>query len=86
MSNTSVIQVTNIAPSATNEQMKTLFGYLGTIKEIVIYPNESVFYSDIIFSSNHLFIILSEIRRFPPLLESVMSGIRTPGVWEWPNT
>ncbi len=37
---TCVVQVTNIAPSASNEQMKQLFANLGNIKEIVVYPNE----------------------------------------------
>ena len=37
---TCVIQVTNIAPSATKEQMSTLFGFIGHIKEICLYPNE----------------------------------------------
>lgn len=33
-----VIQVTNVAPAATREQMKTLFGFLGRIDDLVIYP------------------------------------------------
>ena len=33
-----VIQVTNVAPATTKEQMKTLFGFLGRIDDLVIYP------------------------------------------------
>lgn len=36
--NTRVIQVTNIAPQATKDQMQTLFGYLGKIDDIRLYP------------------------------------------------
>lgn len=35
---TRVIQVTNIAPQATKDQMQTLFGYLGKIDDIRLYP------------------------------------------------
>lgn len=40
MSDTRVIQITNIAPSASKDQMRTLFGYLGRIEEIKLYPEE----------------------------------------------
>jgi len=33
-----VIQVTNIAPQATKDQMQTLFGNIGKIEEIRLYP------------------------------------------------
>lgn len=33
-----VVQVTNIAPQATKDQMQTLFGYLGKIEDIRLYP------------------------------------------------
>ncbi|XP_056645498.1 probable splicing factor, arginine/serine-rich 7 [Diorhabda sublineata] len=33
-----VIQVTNIAPQATKDQMQILFGYLGKIEDIRLYP------------------------------------------------
>ena len=33
-----VIQVTNVAPTATKDQMKTLFGFIGRIADIVLYP------------------------------------------------
>lgn len=35
---TCVIQVTNVAPTATVEQMSTLFGFLGKIMELKMYP------------------------------------------------
>ncbi|CAL1540336.1 unnamed protein product [Lymnaea stagnalis] len=38
---TRVIQVTNVAPSCTNEQMRTLFSYLGRVKELKMYPPEN---------------------------------------------
>ncbi|KAL3867737.1 hypothetical protein ACJMK2_040598 [Sinanodonta woodiana] len=37
---TRVIQITNVAPGATREQMKTLFGYIGHIDELKLYPPE----------------------------------------------
>ncbi|KAM9762259.1 uncharacterized protein ACNS7B_004408 isoform 1-T1 [Menidia menidia] len=37
-SNTHVIQVTNVSPSTTSEQMRTLFGFLGTIEEMKLFP------------------------------------------------
>ena len=33
-----VVQVTNVAPATTKDQMKTLFGFLGRIDDLVIYP------------------------------------------------
>ncbi|XP_046405646.1 probable splicing factor, arginine/serine-rich 7 isoform X3 [Ischnura elegans] len=38
MTGSKVIQVTNIAPQATKDQMQTLFGYLGKIEDIRLYP------------------------------------------------
>uniref|UniRef100_A0A8C5QQS1 Serine and arginine rich splicing factor 11 n=1 Tax=Leptobrachium leishanense TaxID=445787 RepID=A0A8C5QQS1_9ANUR len=35
---TAVIQVTNVSPSASSEQMLTLFGFLGTIEELRLFP------------------------------------------------
>jgi len=35
---TKIIQVANIAPQTTKEQMQTLFGYLGKIDDIRLYP------------------------------------------------
>lgn len=35
---TDVIQVTNVAPAATTEQMKTLFGFLGKIDDVRMFP------------------------------------------------
>jgi len=37
---TSVIQVTNIAPSVTLEQMTALFGFIGPIEDIQAYPKK----------------------------------------------
>lgn len=33
-----VIQVSNVAPNATKDQMKTLFGFIGRIDDVVMYP------------------------------------------------
>lgn len=35
-----MIQVANIAPNASLEQMRTMFGLIGAIDEIVMYPEE----------------------------------------------
>ena len=37
-----LIQVTNVSPQATDQQMKELFSYLGRIKDIKVYPGRSV--------------------------------------------
>ncbi|XP_028299955.1 serine/arginine-rich splicing factor 11 isoform X1 [Gouania willdenowi] len=37
-SGTHVIQVTNVSPSTTSEQMRTLFGFLGNIEELKLFP------------------------------------------------
>ncbi|XP_077487130.1 putative splicing factor, arginine/serine-rich 7 [Amblyomma americanum] len=37
---TCVIQVTNVAPTASVEQMSTLFGFLGKILELKMYPSD----------------------------------------------
>lgn len=37
VSTTNTIQVTNVSPSATLDQMKTLFGFLGDITDIQLY-------------------------------------------------
>ncbi|VEL20592.1 unnamed protein product [Protopolystoma xenopodis] len=50
-----VVQVTNISPSATHEQLRTLFGHIGVIEEIVVYPNED---KDDTTSKVGLFLIL----------------------------
>lgn len=39
-SGTNVVQVTNVSPSATSEQMRTLFGFLGTVEELKLFPPE----------------------------------------------
>lgn len=33
-----IVQVTNISPSATTEQLRTLFGHVGVLAEFVLYP------------------------------------------------
>ncbi|XP_069013599.1 serine/arginine-rich splicing factor 11-like isoform X2 [Embiotoca jacksoni] len=35
---TKVVQVTNVSPSTSSEQMRTLFGFLGTIEELKLFP------------------------------------------------
>lgn len=35
-----MVQVTNVSPSATAQQMKELFSYLGDIAELHLYPEE----------------------------------------------
>lgn len=40
LSNTSVIQVTNVAPASSTEQMTTFFNFIGPIDEIVLYPKD----------------------------------------------
>jgi hypothetical protein len=37
---TRVIQVTNVAKTATYEQLKAFFDFLGGIEEIKIYPTQ----------------------------------------------
>ncbi|XP_030647061.1 serine/arginine-rich splicing factor 11 isoform X3 [Chanos chanos] len=37
-STTNVVQVTNVSPSATSEQMRTLFGFLGNIEDLKLFP------------------------------------------------
>lgn len=37
-SGTKVVQITNIAPQATKDQMQSLFGHIGKIDEIRLYP------------------------------------------------
>ncbi|XP_077573197.1 serine/arginine-rich splicing factor 11 isoform X2 [Stigmatopora nigra] len=37
---THVVQVTNVSPSTTSEQMRTLFGFLGNIEELHLFPSD----------------------------------------------
>lgn len=37
---TSVIQITNIAPTVTNEQLRALIAFVGAVKEFVVYPSK----------------------------------------------
>jgi hypothetical protein len=36
-----LIQVTNVSPQTTNQQMRELFSYLGRIKELKVYPESN---------------------------------------------
>ncbi|XP_041108421.1 splicing regulatory glutamine/lysine-rich protein 1-like isoform X2 [Polyodon spathula] len=38
---TCVIQVTNLSPAVTSEQMRTLFGFLGDVEELRLYPPDN---------------------------------------------
>lgn len=38
MTQSKVVQITNIAPQATRDQMQTLFGYLGKLEDMRLYP------------------------------------------------
>lgn len=35
-----VVQVTNVAPTVTNDQLRTLMAFVGPIREIVVYPSK----------------------------------------------
>lgn len=35
---TKVIQVANVAPNATTDQMRTLFSFLGEIEDLKLFP------------------------------------------------
>uniref|UniRef100_A0A8D3E234 Splicing regulatory glutamic acid and lysine rich protein 1 n=1 Tax=Scophthalmus maximus TaxID=52904 RepID=A0A8D3E234_SCOMX len=37
---TAVVQVTNLSSAVSSEQMRTLFGFLGDIEELRLYPPE----------------------------------------------
>lgn len=37
---TTVVQVTNLSSAVSSEQMATLFGFLGDIEELRLYPPE----------------------------------------------
>lgn len=36
-----MVQVTNVSPTATTQQMKELFSYMGDIVEIKVYPDDT---------------------------------------------
>jgi len=38
LDNIKIIQVANIAPQATKDQMQNLFGYIGKLEDIRLYP------------------------------------------------
>jgi len=37
-----VVQITNVSPQATLQQMATLFGFLGTVTDIQLYPSSEI--------------------------------------------
>jgi len=42
MPGTNVIQITNLSSAVSSDQMRTLFGFLGDIEELRLYPPEWV--------------------------------------------
>uniref|UniRef100_A0A7M4FIM7 Splicing regulatory glutamic acid and lysine rich protein 1 n=1 Tax=Crocodylus porosus TaxID=8502 RepID=A0A7M4FIM7_CROPO len=54
---TSVIQVTNLSSAVTSEQMRTLFGFLGEIEELRLYPPDN---APLAFSSKVCYIKFRE--------------------------
>ncbi|XP_049649577.1 splicing regulatory glutamine/lysine-rich protein 1-like isoform X10 [Accipiter gentilis] len=54
---TSVIQVTNLSSAVTSEQMQTLFGFLGDIEELRLYPPDN---APLAFSSKVCYIKFRE--------------------------
>ncbi|XP_050194893.1 serine/arginine-rich splicing factor 11-like [Myiozetetes cayanensis] len=54
---TSVIQVTNVSSTVTSEQMRTLFGFLGDIEELRLYPPDN---APLTFSSKVCYIKFRE--------------------------
>ncbi|KAK4472870.1 hypothetical protein MN116_004081 [Schistosoma mekongi] len=49
-----VVQVTNVSPSATSDQLRTLFGHVGVLEEVVVYPSDDKeeLASKVIFSNS----------------------------------
>ena len=41
-----VVKVSNISPQANTEQMKKLFGFLGNLQELALYPKGFVLFFD----------------------------------------
>ncbi|XP_075581731.1 uncharacterized protein LOC142596492 [Pelecanus crispus] len=54
---TSVIQITNLSSAVTSEQMRTLFGFLGDIEELRLYPPDN---APLAFSSKVCYIKFRE--------------------------
>ncbi|XP_068278030.1 splicing regulatory glutamine/lysine-rich protein 1-like isoform X4 [Nyctibius grandis] len=54
---TSVVQVTNLSSAVTSEQMRTLFGFLGDIEELRLYPPDN---APLAFSSKVCYIKFRE--------------------------
>ena len=42
--NTKVLQVTNVSPQATKEQMRSFFGSIGRVEDIKLFPEEFVYF------------------------------------------
>ena len=40
MASATLLQVTNMSPFATAQQMRELFSYLGVIRDLKVYPEE----------------------------------------------
>jgi arginine/serine-rich splicing factor 12 len=53
-----LIQVTNVSPQTTNQQMRELFSYLGRIKELKVYPESD---SAVSFPSKVCFVRFAEV-------------------------
>ncbi|MCI4394291.1 hypothetical protein PGIGA_G00166940 [Pangasianodon gigas] len=57
MPSTTVIQITNLSSSVNSEQMRTLFGFLGDIEELRLYPPD---HTPLSFSSKVCYIKYKE--------------------------
>jgi hypothetical protein len=84
---TKVLQVSNIAPNATRDQMKTLFSYLGRIDEIKMYPAEYVqdLFSKYDICQDLIFVYFSLLHAFRWFTEiywgvGKIQGSGTPGI------
>ena len=72
---TKVVQVTNVSPSTTSEQMRTLFGFLGTIEELKLFPPEWV----------DLVLLRSQISGISSRVSLVASSAFEAGLWAHAN-
>ncbi|KAL7060486.1 hypothetical protein AAHC03_010020 [Spirometra sp. Aus1] len=82
-----IVQVTNISPTSTMEQMRTLFGHIGVIEDIVLYPPEKddtqTKLTDEIQFLTRTTPIWSERPLIPPLESShdLLTGLSMLSVW-----
>ena len=72
---TKVIQITNLAPTATKEQMKILFTFIGKLDEVRMYPERyvngiMVSKFGIVYSSQRLRAIMGDETMFLLMLNS----------------